>query len=358
MNIEFDVTLQCNFSCPSCNRHSNFNALTDPFDKDNAAGLNYYENTNVTMDHVDKLISDCKRQGKIERIHIIGGEPLTHPNISDIVDRLRDNLWGDPVPNIVIISNLHPKMLKAGTLDTPDRVIKYFPFDKVDKIKLSYIDHISPIFKSIAQYLNDSQLTKDQLILNLDKLVFEMPNQVSLTELLSKVNFFRGIPVTNFTPLDEKGEIHRCSLVAPYDSGQEMIPQCNIPNRCGVNYSFDGYWPCSNGSAIARLFKLNGYNRKDLPDDFTDWSGVNEKGNAEINKKSGMWDMCKMCQVAAKNKLAEKDHGRPISISYRKALGLEKSDESLSEYVIEKHSKRLATAAILKEGICVDDKCT
>jgi hypothetical protein len=107
-------------------------------------------------------------------------------------------------------------MLKAGTLDTPDRVIKYFPFDKVDKIKLSYIDHISPIFKSIAQYLNDSQITKDQLIPNLDKLVFEMPNQVSLTELLSKVNFFRGIPVTNFTPLDEKGEIHRCSLVAPY----------------------------------------------------------------------------------------------------------------------------------------------
>ena len=45
MNIEFDVTLQCNFSCPNCNRHSNFNALTDPFDKDNAAGLNYYENT-------------------------------------------------------------------------------------------------------------------------------------------------------------------------------------------------------------------------------------------------------------------------------------------------------------------------
>jgi organic radical activating enzyme len=357
MNIEFDVTLQCNFSCPSCNRHSNFNALTDPFDKDNAAGLNYYENTNVTMDHVDKLISDCKKQGKIERIHIIGGEPLTHPNIADIVDRLRDNLWGDPVPNIVIISNLHPKMLKAGTLDTPDRVIKYFPFEKINKIKLAYIDHINPIFKSINEYINQNNITKEQIINNLDKIVFEMPNQVSLKEILSRVNFFRGIPVTNFTPLDEKGEIHRCSLVAPYDSGQEMIPQCNIPNRCGVNYSFDGYWPCSNGSAIARLFKLNGYNRKTLPDSFTDWSGVDEKGNAQINKKSDMWEMCKMCQVAAKNKMSEKDHGRPISISYRKALGLEKSEEPLSEYVIEKHSKRLASAAILKEGVCLDDKC-
>ena len=27
MNIEFDVTLQCNFSCLNCNRHSNFNDL-------------------------------------------------------------------------------------------------------------------------------------------------------------------------------------------------------------------------------------------------------------------------------------------------------------------------------------------
>ena len=30
MKIEFDVTLQCNFSCLNCNRHSNFNDLKSP----------------------------------------------------------------------------------------------------------------------------------------------------------------------------------------------------------------------------------------------------------------------------------------------------------------------------------------
>jgi hypothetical protein len=55
--------------------------------------------------------------------------------------------------------------------------------------------------------------------------------------------------------------------------------------------------------------------------------------------------------------MAEKDHGRPISISYRKALGLEKSEEELSEYVVEKHSKKLASAAILKDDVCLDNKC-
>ena len=35
MNIEFDVTLQCNFSCVNCNRHSNFNDIKDPTDPTN-----------------------------------------------------------------------------------------------------------------------------------------------------------------------------------------------------------------------------------------------------------------------------------------------------------------------------------
>ena len=41
MNIEFDVTLQCNFSCINCNRHSNFNDLSSPHTggKKNKVGL-------------------------------------------------------------------------------------------------------------------------------------------------------------------------------------------------------------------------------------------------------------------------------------------------------------------------------
>ena len=46
MHIEFDVTLQCNFSCLNCNRHSNFNDLSSPFTegKANKAGMGLYEN--------------------------------------------------------------------------------------------------------------------------------------------------------------------------------------------------------------------------------------------------------------------------------------------------------------------------
>ena len=58
-------------------------------------------------------------------------------------------------------------------------------------------------------------------------------------------------------------------------------------------------------------------------------------------KSDGMWDLCKLCQVAAKVPLDEKDHGRPISISYRKALCLE-CDEKVSDLVIDGHKKRLA----------------
>ena len=40
MNIEFDVTLQCNFSCLNCNRHSNFNDLSSPL----PSKIKYLEN--------------------------------------------------------------------------------------------------------------------------------------------------------------------------------------------------------------------------------------------------------------------------------------------------------------------------
>jgi len=58
MNIEFDVTLQCNFSCVNCNRHSNFNDLSSPLTggKSNKVGLDYYENTNITIEKTKKFI--------------------------------------------------------------------------------------------------------------------------------------------------------------------------------------------------------------------------------------------------------------------------------------------------------------
>ena len=112
MNIEFDVTLQCNFSCVNCNRHSNFNNLKDPTDPTKIVGLNLYENTDIKMAQVRKFTREVKENGNVERIHLIGGEPLVHPFMDKICDYIRDEIYGSSVPEIYIISNIHPKCLK------------------------------------------------------------------------------------------------------------------------------------------------------------------------------------------------------------------------------------------------------
>ena len=115
---------------------------------------------------------------------------------------------------------------------------------------------------------------------------------MSLDELLPNVHTFHGIPVINYKPLSAKHEEHRCALVAPYDSGQEMIEKCDHPRHCGVNYAFDGYWPCANGAAIARLFKLDKYKVDKLPKHESDWEGIDEDGNAITLKATGRHDPC------------------------------------------------------------------
>ena len=165
---------------------------------------------------------------------------------------------------------------------------------------------------------------------------------MTLSELLPEVHTFHGIPVINYKTLSAKHEEHRCALVATYDSGQDVIEKCDHPRHCGVNYAFDGYWPCANGAAIARLFKLEDKYRVDkLPKSEADWDGVDENGDADV-KSEGMWDLCKLCQVSAKTMMMEKDHGRPISVSYRKALGLEGDKKNIPDYIVKGHKKRLA----------------
>ena len=363
MNIEFDVTLQCNFSCLNCNRHSNFNNLRSSITGDKRVGINVYENTDVPIDKIKKFIEEVKENGTVERIHLIGGEPMVHPHMDKICDLMREELWGKHVKEILIISNIHPKMLKKGTLDTAEEIIRYFPWKYTDKINLEHIVGVArTTLQTINQYFEETNSSVEEFINNLDS--FEIPintQDVNLRSILEGTfkldkgdmrmycSFFHGIPVINYKPLSSKAEEHRCTMVAPYDSGQELLKECDVPNHCGINYSFDGYCPCSNGSAIARLFKLEDkYKRDTLPKSITEWDGVDENGVATI-KSEGMWDLCKLCQLSAKHQLDEKEHGRPISISYRKALGLEGSEE-VSKYVMEGHKKRLAINPSFEKG--------
>ena len=356
MNIEFDVTLQCNFSCLNCNRHSNFNNLKDSSDPTKNVGLELYENTDIKMAQVHKFSQEVKENGNIERIHLIGGEPLVHPFMDKICSYIRDEIWGSSVPEILIISNIHPKMLKKGTLDTPEEIIKYFPWKYFDKINLEHISGVArQTLQIINQYIIETGSTPDDIIKDLDNFIIPFNGQnTSLRSILEGTyklpkgddrqicSFFFGIPVINYKPLSAKAEEHRCTLVAPYDSGQEMLKTCSIPNHCGINFSFDGYWPCSQGSAIARLFKMHKkYRKLNLPKSTADWEGIDENGVATIHD-SGMWDICKLCQLAAKNQMDEKTYGRPISISYRKAMGME-GNKKTADIVVKEHKKKLAS---------------
>tara|TARA_Y100000034_G_scaffold126203_1_gene177091 strand:- start:481 stop:1572 length:1092 start_codon:yes stop_codon:yes gene_type:complete len=349
MNIEFDVTLQCNFSCVNCNRHSNFNDLSSPLTggKDNSVGLDLYERTDITIEQTKKFIEEVKENGTIERIHLIGGEPLVHPQMDKICDLMREELWGEYVREILIISNLHPKMLKKGTLDTPEEILKYVPSPELEiAYEHSLLTTSIPInvIRKILSESSKNGIHRDNMFELASQIRFSDPNfsgEVSLSDMLPKVSTFHGIPVINYKPLSAKHEEHRCTLVAPNDTGQDMNDKCNFPRHCGINYTFDGYWPCSNGSAIARLFKLEEkYRRDKLPKSEADWDGVNKDGIADTKSK-GMWDLCKLCQVSAKIPMNEKDYGRPISISYRKALGLE-GTSSTQDYIVKGHKKKLA----------------
>ena len=358
MNIEFDVTLLCNFSCLNCNRHSNFNDLSSPLTggKSNKVGLNYYENTDITIEQTKKFIEEVKENGTVERIHLIGGEPLVHPQMDKICDLMREELWGKYVREILIISNLHPKMLKKGTLDSPEQIVKYAPDLSLD-IAYEHSSQITAMALSVVReilYHYSDDYNKENLMDYADQIIagpFEgkdaegrtaVLDELPLKDLLEfkSVYLFHGIPVINYKPLSAKHEEHRCSLVAPIDTGQEMIDECDHPRGCGQNYAWDGYYPCANGAAIARLFKLDKYRRDTLPKNESDWDGIDENGIAHTKSK-GMYDLCKLCQVAAKNQLWERDHGRPISVSYRKALGLEGNTKT-TEYVVEGHKKKLA----------------
>tara|TARA_R100000008_G_C3580629_1_gene168273 strand:+ start:554 stop:1660 length:1107 start_codon:yes stop_codon:yes gene_type:complete len=354
MNIEFDVTLQCNFSCTNCNRHSNFNDLSSPLTggKDNSVGLDLYERTDITIEKTKKFIEEVKENGTVERIHLIGGEPLVHPRMDKICDLMREELWGTHVREILIISNLHPKMLKKGTLDSPEEVVRYIPSHKVDiayEHALLSTSIPTELIRNILSESDKNGITKENIIelssqIEYSHPMFQQmgyPTNTTLSELLPNVHTFHGIPVINYKPLSKKHEDHRCTLTAPYDTGQEMKKECNFPRHCGINFSFDGYWPCSNGSAIARLFKLEDkYRKNTLPKSESDWDGVNDDGIADT-KSEGMWDLCKLCQVAAKIPMNEKDYGRPISVSYRKALGLEGTTPK-QKYIVEGHKKKLA----------------
>ena len=72
MNIEFDVTLQCNFSCLNCNRHSNFNDLSSPLTggKKNQVGMDLYDSTDISIQKTKEFIDYSKGEDNKNNIEV------------------------------------------------------------------------------------------------------------------------------------------------------------------------------------------------------------------------------------------------------------------------------------------------
>jgi len=103
----------------------------------------------------------------------------------------------------------------------------------------------------------------------------------------------------------EKSARHRCMFVAPCDTGQEL-KDCPVPQDCGISFGAYGYWPCGAGGAIARLFGMTYYGRRELPvceDEFHDRT-----------------QLCVLCQAKAKHYMMCRDFGNIRSRSFREAM--------------------------------------
>ena len=74
-SIEIDITYKCNLSCQNCNRSCG----QLPTDE------------SMTIDQIKNFIKDSvEKNTKWKRILLVGGEPLTHPDIFEIINLLLD----------------------------------------------------------------------------------------------------------------------------------------------------------------------------------------------------------------------------------------------------------------------------
>lgn len=72
MNLELNITLDCNQSCYNCNRMCNI-----------------YKNRteNMSLSQIDKFIGHCKEK-PLQKVKVLGGEPLLHPQFLEIYHKL------------------------------------------------------------------------------------------------------------------------------------------------------------------------------------------------------------------------------------------------------------------------------
>lgn len=100
MNIELEITLRCNVSCPQCSRHC---PVVD------------YSDSDMTMGQILTFAKHVvETRSEIGILSIMGGEPLLHPHFVDIVRFLHRELLPSRVGLIQVATN--------GQIQLPDEV--------------------------------------------------------------------------------------------------------------------------------------------------------------------------------------------------------------------------------------------
>jgi hypothetical protein len=95
VNLDLCITYRCNQSCPNCVEFCGRKDIT---------GLDYSD-SDMTMEQIDQFCAQISAtRPPLETLSITGGEPLLHPHLEEIVDRL-DELRRDGCFTYMVVNS-------------------------------------------------------------------------------------------------------------------------------------------------------------------------------------------------------------------------------------------------------------
>lgn len=130
MRVELNITLACNQACPGCNR------LCDRYRT---------RTEHMLPNQVAAFIQDAKNAGGIDRVKVVGGEPLLNPWLRTIYKQLVQALDDGAIRKVVVETNgklsaidtLAPKDGRGAYSDRSD--IRWLSRPMARKIHIPYL---------------------------------------------------------------------------------------------------------------------------------------------------------------------------------------------------------------------------
>ena len=193
-NVQLEITYRCNKLCRKCIRHCNLTKLP------------YLKSTDMTIGQIEKFVTQVKQKGvHLNHIQVLGGEPLLHPELNEIISILYYKL--------VIPGNLSRIEIWTNGLIDPAGALKKCRLDS-----------------DIDKAFNDDKIV----------VIVSPPG---------------------------KDRLYTYVLNAPVDLGLRW-DVCAFPRDCGILVNSYGYWPSGVCGQIALMFGMTGYRRFDFPTRF------------------------------------------------------------------------------------------